>query len=222
MPHLAPWRSPPEGDRSAVLPVATAVIPDGIRGTSQQGIERAGGSSMPKQLIIDGKPIEVEDGITLIQACEQAGVDVPRFCYHERLSIAGNCRMCLVEVQGVPKPVASCAMGVNDLMPNKDGSPKLISADVIDAGIKRNVYFTRMKMPRIVENSGQMVAPPRERYIPLGETDHTPIVELVRDRLRPTPEPPSPPRGAARSRAELHSAIVHRPASGATGPSLSM
>ncbi len=82
---------------------------------------------MPKQLIIDGKPIEVEDGITLIQACEQAGVDVPRFCYHERLSIAGNCRMCLIEVQGIPKPVASCAMGVNDLMANKDGSPKIIS-----------------------------------------------------------------------------------------------
>ncbi len=82
---------------------------------------------MPKQLIIDGQSIEVEDGITLIQACEQAGVDVPRFCYHERLSIAGNCRMCLVEVQGVPKPVASCAMGVNDLMPNKDGSPKVIN-----------------------------------------------------------------------------------------------
>jgi hypothetical protein len=95
-------------------------------------------------------------------------------------------------------------------------------ADVIDAGIKRNVYFARMKMPRLVEDSGQMVAPPRERYVPLGETDHTPIVELVRVRLRPTPEPPSPPRGAARSRAELHSAIVHRPASGATGPSLSM
>ena len=82
---------------------------------------------MPKQLIIDGRAIEVEDGITLIQACEQAGVDVPRFCYHERLSIAGNCRMCLIEVQGVPKPVASCAMGVNDLMPNKDGTPKIIS-----------------------------------------------------------------------------------------------
>ena len=82
---------------------------------------------MPKQLIIDGKPIEVEDGITLIQACEQAGVEIPRFCYHERLSIAGNCRMCLVEVAGMPKPVASCAMGVNDLPPNKDGSPKVIS-----------------------------------------------------------------------------------------------
>ena len=82
---------------------------------------------MPKQLIIDGAPIEVEDGITLIQACEQAGVEIPRFCYHERLSIAGNCRMCLIEVQGMPKPIASCAMGVNDLPPNKDGTPKVIS-----------------------------------------------------------------------------------------------
>ena len=82
---------------------------------------------MPKQLIIDGKLIEVEDGITLLQACEQAGAEIPRFCYHERLSIAGNCRMCLVEVQGSPKPVASCAMGVNDLPPNRDNSPKVIS-----------------------------------------------------------------------------------------------
>ena len=82
---------------------------------------------MPKQLIIDGKEIEVEDGITLLQACEQAGSEIPRFCYHERLSIAGNCRMCLVEVQGSPKPIASCAMGVNDLPPNKDNSPKVIS-----------------------------------------------------------------------------------------------
>jgi len=81
---------------------------------------------MPKKLIIDGQDIEVEDGITLLQACEQAGVAVPRFCYHERLSIAGNCRMCLVEVVGMPKPQASCALGVNDLPPNKDGSPKVI------------------------------------------------------------------------------------------------
>ena len=87
---------------------------------------------MPKQLIIDGRPIEVEDGITLIQACEQAGVEIPRFCYHERLSIAGNCRMCLIEVAGMPKPIASCAMGVNDLPPNKDGSPKVISTTLAD------------------------------------------------------------------------------------------
>ena len=81
---------------------------------------------MPKQLIIDGQAIEADDDMTLIQACEMAGADIPRFCYHERLSIAGNCRMCLVEVQGGPKPVASCAMGVKDLPPNKDGTPKQI------------------------------------------------------------------------------------------------
>ena len=82
---------------------------------------------MPKKLIIDGQEIEVEDGITLLQACEQAGVEIPRFCYHERLSIAGNCRMCLVEVVGIPKPQASCALGVNDLPANRDGSPKVIN-----------------------------------------------------------------------------------------------
>ena len=82
---------------------------------------------MPKQLIVDGIPITVEDGTTLMHACEAAGSVIPRFCYHERLSIAGNCRMCLVEVQGSPKPVASCAMLVNDLPPNKDGSPKIVS-----------------------------------------------------------------------------------------------
>ena len=80
---------------------------------------------MPK-LVIDDREIEVEDGLTLIQACEAAGVEIPRFCYHERLSIAGNCRMCLVEVAGMPKPVASCAMGVNDLRPGRDGEPPQI------------------------------------------------------------------------------------------------
>ena len=82
---------------------------------------------MPKQLIVDGKTIEVEDGTTLMHACEMAGAVIPRFCYHERLSIAGNCRMCLVEVQGSPKPIASCAMLVNDLPPNRDGSPKIVN-----------------------------------------------------------------------------------------------
>ncbi len=77
---------------------------------------------MPK-LIVDGKEIEVENGTTLIQACEAAGAEIPRFCYHERLSIAGNCRMCLVEVKGAPKPQASCAMSVNDLRPGPEGQP---------------------------------------------------------------------------------------------------
>ena len=78
-------------------------------------------------LIIDGKEIEVSGGLTLLQACEQAGAEIPRFCYHERLSIAGNCRMCLVEVVGMPKPQASCALGVSDLPPNRDGTPKIIN-----------------------------------------------------------------------------------------------
>ena len=80
---------------------------------------------MPK-LIIDGKEHEVPNGVTLIQACGLAGIEIPRFCYHERLSIAGNCRMCLVEVAGMPKPVASCAMSVNDLRPSRDGTPPTI------------------------------------------------------------------------------------------------
>ena len=77
-----------------------------------------------RTISIDGAEIEVDPAMTLIQACEQAGVEIPRFCYHERLSIAGNCRMCLVEiVGGPPKPAASCAMQVRDLRPGKDGEP---------------------------------------------------------------------------------------------------
>ena len=67
-------------------------------------------------LTIDGREITVEAGITVLQACEQAGAEVPRFCYHERLSIAGNCRMCLVEMERSPKPIASCAMPAADGM----------------------------------------------------------------------------------------------------------
>ena len=77
---------------------------------------------MPK-LKIDGTEMDFENGITLLQACELAGAEIPRFCYHERLSIAGNCRMCLVEVKGLPKPQASCALSVNDLRPGPKGEP---------------------------------------------------------------------------------------------------
>jgi NADH-quinone oxidoreductase subunit G len=70
---------------------------------------------MPK-LTINGTEIEAEAGTTVLQACEDAGVEVPRFCYHERLSVAGNCRMCLVEMERSPKPIASCAMPVGEGM----------------------------------------------------------------------------------------------------------
>ena len=77
-----------------------------------------------RKIIIDGEEIEVDPRLTLLQACEEAGIEVPRFCYHERLSIAGNCRMCLVEVVGgPPKPTASCAVQVKDMRPGKDGEP---------------------------------------------------------------------------------------------------
>jgi NADH-quinone oxidoreductase subunit G len=73
---------------------------------------------------VDGAEIEVPQDYTLLQACESAGAEIPRFCYHERLSIAGNCRMCLIEVKGgPPKPVASCAMNVRDLRPGPEGAP---------------------------------------------------------------------------------------------------
>jgi NADH-quinone oxidoreductase subunit G len=77
-----------------------------------------------RPITIDGVTVEVDPNLTLLQACEVAGVEIPRFCYHERLSIAGNCRMCLVEVVGgPPKPAASCAMQVRDLRPGRNGEP---------------------------------------------------------------------------------------------------
>ncbi|PYE84147.1 NADH-quinone oxidoreductase subunit NuoG [Pseudoroseicyclus aestuarii] len=83
-----------------------------------------------RKIIIDGQEVEVPQAMTLIQACEAVGVEIPRFCYHERLSIAGNCRMCLVEVVGgPPKPAASCAMQVKDMRPGKNGEPPEIKTN---------------------------------------------------------------------------------------------
>ena len=82
---------------------------------------------MPK-MTIDGIEIEVPAGITVLQACEMAGKEIPRFCYHERLSVAGNCRMCLVEQEKAPKPIASCAMPVADNMVIKTDSPMVKKA----------------------------------------------------------------------------------------------
>ena len=83
-----------------------------------------------RKIIIDEREIEVDPAMTLIQACEVAGIEVPRFCYHERLSIAGNCRMCLVEVVGgPPKPAASCAMQVRDLRPGPEGQPPVVKTN---------------------------------------------------------------------------------------------
>lgn len=82
---------------------------------------------MPK-LTIDGIDVVVEEGSTVIQACEKLGIEVPRFCYHSRLAIAGNCRMCLVEVEKSPKPVASCALPATENMVVHTNTPMVKKA----------------------------------------------------------------------------------------------
>ena len=77
------------------------------------------------KLKVNDTEVEVEEGLTVLQACEKAGVEIPRFCYHEKLSIAGNCRMCLVELEKSPKPIASCAMPAADGMVIKTNTPKI-------------------------------------------------------------------------------------------------
>ncbi len=77
------------------------------------------------KLKVNDIDIEIEEGLTVLQACEKAGAEIPRFCYHEKLSIAGNCRMCLVEMEKSPKPIASCAMPAADGMVIKTNTPKI-------------------------------------------------------------------------------------------------
>ncbi len=79
------------------------------------------------KIVVDGKEIEVPPEFTLLQAAEAAGAEIPRFCFHERLSIAGNCRMCLVELKGSPKPVASCAWQVRDCRPGPNGEAPVVN-----------------------------------------------------------------------------------------------
>src|SRR5919199_6303171 len=79
------------------------------------------------KIIVDGVEVDVPAEYTLLQAAEAAGAEIPRFCFHERLSIAGNCRMCLVELKGSPKPVASCAWGVRDCRPGPNGEPPVVN-----------------------------------------------------------------------------------------------
>ncbi len=86
-------------------------------------LRRAKRACSMTKLIVDGKEIDVPPEYTLLQACEAAGAEIPRFCFHERLSIAGNCRMCLVEVVGTPKPQASCRRGRQGLAAKKGRQP---------------------------------------------------------------------------------------------------
>ena len=93
------------------LPTGAGTTDQGLPAIATRRLRRAQqrGSTMPK-VTVDGLEIEVPPGSTVLQACEAAGREIPVFCFHARLNIAGNCRMCLVEVEKSPKPVASCAM----------------------------------------------------------------------------------------------------------------
>ncbi|HIG22963.1 NADH-quinone oxidoreductase subunit NuoG [Henriciella sp.] len=101
------------------------------------------------KLNIDGKDIEVPKHYTLMQACEEAGAEIPRFCYHERLSVAGNCRMCLVQWKGAPKPIASCAQTVGDMRLNPDGTPPnvLTSGDYVEKARNGVMEFLLINHP---------------------------------------------------------------------------
>ena len=91
-------------------------------------------------LKVNGKEIDVPADYTLLQACEEAGAEIPRFCFHERLSIAGNCRMCLVELKGAPKPIASCAWAVRDCRPGPNGEPpEVITRSAFVKGAREGV-----------------------------------------------------------------------------------
>lgn len=90
---------------------------------------------------INGKKVDVEEGVTIIQACESTGVEIPRFCYHEKLEIAGNCRMCLVEVKGARKPVASCAQTVSE------GMEVLTSSEMVEKARKGVMEFLLINHP---------------------------------------------------------------------------
>jgi NADH dehydrogenase (ubiquinone) Fe-S protein 1 len=98
-------------------------------------------ASLLVELFVDDRPVRVPAGAAIIQACARAGVDIPRFCYHERLDIAGNCRMCLVQVEGMAKLVASCAQ------PVAPGMRVLTNSEVVRRGRKGVMEFLLANHP---------------------------------------------------------------------------
>ena len=151
---------------------------------------------MPK-IIINGKEIEFEKGMTVLQACELADVEIPRFCYHEKLSIAGNCRMCLVEMEKSPKPIASCAMPAAEGMNIKTNTPFVekarkgvmefllanhpLDCPVCDQGgecdLQDQSMYYGLDKSRFLENKRQV----KEKYMgPLIKTQMTRCIHCTR------------------------------------------
>ena len=151
---------------------------------------------MPK-IFINGKEIEFDKGMTVLQACELADVEIPRFCYHEKLSIAGNCRMCLVEMEKSPKPIASCAMPAADGMKIKTNTTLVekarkgvmefllanhpLDCPVCDQGgecdLQDQSMYYGIDKSRFVENKRQV----KEKYMgPLIKTQMTRCIHCTR------------------------------------------
>ena len=151
---------------------------------------------MPK-ITINGKEIEFEKGMTVLQACELADVEIPRFCYHEKLSIAGNCRMCLVELEKSPKPIASCAMPASEGMNVKTNTAFVekarkgvmefllanhpLDCPVCDQGgecdLQDQSMYYGVDKSRFVENKRQV----KEKYMgPLIKTQMTRCIHCTR------------------------------------------
>ena len=151
---------------------------------------------MPK-ITINGKEIEFEKGMTVLQACELADVEIPRFCYHEKLSIAGNCRMCLVELEKSSKPIASCAMPATEGMNIKTNTPFVekarkgvmefllanhpLDCPVCDQGgecdLQDQSMYYGVDKSRFVENKRQV----KEKYMgPLIKTQMTRCIHCTR------------------------------------------
>ena len=151
---------------------------------------------MPK-IKINGKDVEFEKGMTVLQACELADVEIPRFCYHEKLSIAGNCRMCLVELEKSPKPIASCAMPAAEGMSIKTNTTFVekarkgvmefllanhpLDCPVCDQGgecdLQDQSMYYGVDKSRFVENKRQV----KEKYMgPLIKTQMTRCIHCTR------------------------------------------
>ena len=149
------------------------------------------------KIIVNNKEVEFEEGMTILQACELAGAEIPRFCYHERLSIAGNCRMCLVEVEKSLKPVASCAMPAIEGMKIKTNTPFVekarkgvmefllanhpLDCPVCDQGgecdLQDQSLFYGLDNSRYTENKRQV----QEKYMgPLIKTEMTRCIHCTR------------------------------------------
>ena len=165
------------------------------------------------KLTVDGIEVEVPNGASVLQACEAVGVEVPRFCYHERLSVAGNCRMCLVEIEKAPKPVASCAYPVADGMVVKTDTLTVRNArrgvmefllinhpldcPICDQGgecdLQDQAYSYGMDHSRYAENKRAV----KDKYLgPAGQDVHDPVHPLHPLHPGSAPKSPACPRWA--------------------------